>query len=337
MKQRFLFTSLPAKRAVTAASLFAFAFIYVLPVGAQIQETANASVRVSDAANGLPLDRVKLELIKFPEGILQLTFTDGGGRAEFTQLIPQSYSIRATREGYLPAEAAFDIRRGQLSENVSIQMQPENPRQTSAAPGGLVSAKSLAAPQAAKDEFSKGVELLNQKKDARGSIPFFQHALELAPEFYDAHYVLGLAYLQLQSLDDAEKSLARALALEPKLLPPYHPLATILITRKRFDEAEKLLLRALEIDPKGWQWPFELARSQATQQKWEKALEYSKQAHAAAGVPTRIHLLMADIYSGAGQVDLAAAELDEFERLDPRSPYMPKVRQARTRLRKPTP
>lgn len=34
-------------------------------------------------------------------------------------------------------------------------------------------------------------------------------------------------------------------------------------------------------------------------------------------------------------MDLAAAELDEFERRDPQSPYMPKVRAAREQLKKP--
>lgn len=337
MKLFFFSTRLPAKRSLTAASLFTLAFIYVLPVGAQIQQTASASVRVSDASNGLPLDRVKLELIKFPDGILQMTFSDGAGRAEFAHLSMQSYTVRARRDGYLPAEASFDIRRGGLSENVTILMQPEHRPQPNANPGGLVSAKSLAAPQAAKDEFSKGLELLNQKKDAKGSVPLFQHAIELAPEFYDAHYALGVAQLQLQALEEAEKSLARAIELEPKLLPPYHPLATIMITRKRYAEGEKLLQHALELDPKGWQWPFELARSQATQRNWEQAIVYGKQAHAAANVPTKIHLLMADIYSNAGQIEQASAELDEFEKLDPQSPYMPKVKQARAQLRKPTP
>lgn len=337
MRLLSIFTALPAKRALIAASLFAFAFIYALPVGAQIQESANASVRVSDAANGLPLDRVKLELIKFPDGILQMTFSDGAGRAEFARLTIQSYTVRATRDGYFPAEASFDIRRGQLSENVTIVMQPEHRPQPNATPGGLVSAKSLAVPQEAKDEFFKGVEMLNQKKDAKGSVALFQHAIELAPEFYDAHYALGLAQLQLQALEEAEKSLARAIEVEPKLLQPYHPLATILITRRRFEEAEKLLQHALEMDPKGWQWPFELARSQATQRKWEQAIVYGKQAHAAANVPTKIHLLMADIYSNAGQIEQASAELDEFEKLDPQSPYMPKVKQARAQLKKPTP
>ncbi len=316
----------------------ALALLLPAPVFAQPQtDSANASVRVADASNGLPLDRVKLELIKFPDGILQMTFSDGAGRAEFGRLTIQSYTVRATRDGYLPGEASFDIRRGQLSENVSIAMQPEHRTLPNANPGGLVSAKSLAAPQEAKDEFFKGVEMLNQKKDAKGSVPLLQHAIELAPQFYDAYVVLGLAQLQLQALDDAEKSLVRALELEPRLLPPYHPLATILITRRRFDEADKLLLRVLDLDPKGWQWPFELARSQAMQRNWEQAIVYGKQAHAASNVPTKIHLLMADIYSNAGQVDLASAELDEFEKLDPQSPYMPKVRQARAQLRKPTP
>ncbi len=337
MKERMRFAEVSAKRALAATGLLSLALIFPPLANAQVNmDSADVFVRVTDAA-GLPLDRVRVELVKFPDGIWQLTFSDGAGRAEFLSVPIQSYSLHATRDGYFPAEVSFDLRRAQRSITMTIIMQPESRTKPNANPGGLVSAKSLAAPQEAKDEFAKGMELLNQKKDAKGSVPLFQHAIELAPEFYDAHYALGLAQLQLQALDEAEKSLARAIEIEPKLLQPYHPLATILITRRRFEEAEKLLHRALELDPKGWQWPFELARSQATQRNWEQAIVYGKQAHAAANVPTKIHLLMADIYSNAGQIEQASAELDEFEKLDPQSPYMPKVKQARAQLRKPTP
>ncbi len=337
MNHSALFTVLLGQRSRFMVSCVALGFACTQPVEVQGQrDAASVSVRVIDATNGLPLDRVKIELIKFPDGILRLSFSDGGGRAEFSSLLIQAYSIRATRDGYLPSETAFDIRRGERSKSVTVELQPERSEQPNA-PGGLVSAKSLVAPRAARDEFFKGIKLLNEKKDPRGSLALFQRAIELAPQFYQAHVVLGLAHLQLQALDDAEKCLARALELEPRLLPSYYPLATILLTRKRFAEAEKLLRRALDIDPVGWQWPFELARSQALQGNWEKAIVHGKQALAAANVPTKIHLLMADIYSSAGQMDLAAAELDEFEKLDPQSPYMPKVRAARAQLRKPKP
>ncbi|MCL5286487.1 MAG: tetratricopeptide repeat protein [Acidobacteria bacterium] len=305
------------------------------PIAAQLAtQTTNLSVRVTDFASEAPLDRVRLDLLKFPDGILQVTFSDGGGHAESSTLIIQSYSIRATRDGYLSAEVAFDIRRGEFSKSVAIQLRPETPPWP-AAPSGVVSSRLLATPKEAREEFTKGLKLLNEKKDARGSVPLLQHAIELAPQFYDAHVVLGLAHLQMQALEEAEKCFTRAMELEPKLMQPYHPLATILITQKRYGEAEKVLQRAQEIDPRGWQWPFELARSQAMQRNWEKAIAHGKQALAANNVPSKIHLLMADIYSNAGQVELAAAELDAFEKLDPQSPYMPKVRAAREQLKKP--
>jgi tetratricopeptide (TPR) repeat protein len=333
-----LFVALAARRAIGIGALLACALILPAPLRAQFSsQGATVSVRVSDFSSEAPLDRAKVELMKFPDGVLQMVYTDGNGRTDLFGLAAQSYVLRASKEGYRAAEVSMDIRRGENSKSVAIQLQSETPSPAMAAPSGVISSRVLATPQEARDEFFKGLKLLNEKKDARGSLALLQHAIELAPQFYDAYVVLGLAHLQLQALDDAEKSFVRAMELEPRLLQPYHPLATILITRKRYEEAEKLLHRALELDPKGWQWPFELARSQAMQRNWEKAIVHGKQALAAANVPTKIHLLMADIYSNGGQVELAAAELDEFERLDPQSPYMPKVRAARAQLKKPTP
>ena len=334
MSGTVLFPVRQAKRWRFVVSCVALGLVCALPLDVAGQRDAGSVVvRVSDAASGASLDGVRIELIKFPDGILQLSFSDVGGRAEFSSLLQQAYAIRATRDGYLPSETSFDFRRGERSRIVAVELQPER-REQPTAPGDPVSVSSLSVPQAAKDALVKGIKLLDEKKDARGSLAVLRHAIELAPQFYPAHVALGLAHLQLRALDDAEASLARALEMEPRRLQAYYPLATILMTRKRYKDAEKLLQRAAELDPQGWQWPFELARSQAMQQKWEQAIVHGKRALAAANVPTKIHLLMADIYSSGGHADLAAAELDEFERLDPQSPYVPKVRAARAQLKK---
>jgi Tfp pilus assembly protein PilF len=299
--------------------------------------TIDVSVRVTDVNNEQPINMARIELLQFPERFVRQGVSDSNGQVEFSGVLShQSYVLRVSKDGYLVSEMEFDTVRGERSKRLYISLRPIE-KKGPTAPGDTVSAQKLAAPPKAVKEFREGLKLFNERKDAQGSLGYFRKAISIWPKYAEAHCMMGLAHLQLQALDDAEKSFVRAMELEPRLLQPYHPLATILITRRRFEEAEKILHRALDIDPKGWQWPFELARSQAMQRNWEKATVHGKQALAAANVPTKIHLLMADIYSSAGQVELAAAELDEFEKLDPQSLYMPKVRAARAQLKKPTP
>lgn len=299
--------------------------------------TIDISVRVTDVNNEQPIYLARVDLLQFPERFVRQGISDSHGQVEFPSVLShQSYVLRATKDGYLTTEMEFDTIRGERAKRLYISLRSIE-KKTPKAPGDTVSAQKLAAPPEAVKEFREGLKLLSERKDAPGSLPYFRKAIDLWPKYAEAHCMMGLAYLQMNSAAEAESSLRQAMQIDSKLLSSYYPLAVLLQTQKQYDEAEELLKKALEMDPRGWQWPFELARSQATQRKWEQAIVYGKQAHAAENVPTKIHLLMADIYSNAGQIEQAATELDEFEKLDPQSPYMPRVRQVRAQLKKPTP
>lgn len=175
----------------------------------------------------------------------------------------------------------------------------------------------------------------NEKKDPQRSIGFFQKAIKAYPNYYEAQFMMGMAYLQLKSNSEAQAALSHSIELNSKFLQPYYPLAVLLMTQKQYDEADRLLLKAMELDPQDWRWPFELARCYAYRGEWQKALTYGKMAHERPLPPSKVHILMADLYSGLGETDQAIAELEEFSKLDPTSPYMPRVKQALRQLRKP--
>jgi len=74
------------------------------------------------------------------------------------------------------------------------------------------------------------------------------------PDFYLAHYNLGLAYESLGDLGSAEPYYARAAQLEAELNtrdPSIHNTYGFFLLRlHNFEEAEKAYLKALELDPK---------------------------------------------------------------------------------------
>ena len=53
-----------------------------------------------------------------------------------------------------------------------------------------------------------------------------------------------------------------------------------------------------------------------------------------SNAPPKVHLLMADLYSNTGKPDKAMEQSRNFEKLDPSSPYIPRVHQVLAELRK---
>jgi Tfp pilus assembly protein PilF len=298
---------------------------------------ATVGMRVTSREDEHPLERVRVDLLRFPDEYIQEGFTDAVGRLELQGLgVPGAYIVRSEKDGYRTTEVRFDLRRGESGREVSVQM-PRLKDESTARRGGVSSARALSIPPPASKEFQKGTESLNKKKSPRASIEHFQNAVAIYPGYFEAYFLLGMAYLQLNSPSEAQDALRHAINLNPKFLEAYYPLAALLIGKQECGEGQRLLRRAQELDPNDWRWPFELARSEAYQKQWDQALAYGQSALKMLNAPPKVHLLMADLYSNTGKPDKAIEELEEFEKLDPSSPYIPRVHRVIAELRKRQP
>jgi Tfp pilus assembly protein PilF len=303
--------------------------------GQMVRETrVNIAVHITDQSSGTALEQVKVELVIFPDQVMETTFTDGNGHAEFEHVISQPYLIRTTKPDFVSQQTSFEPLRGQLNVMISIQMQPVGSKPQR--PGGAISARELSIPGPARDEYGKGVELLNVKKDPQQSAEHFLKAIDAFSNYYEAYFMLGMAYLQMkpQQPDKAQAALQKAVDLNSKFLDPYFPLSDLLMAGKQFDKAAPLLLAADQQDPTNWRWPFQLAMCYAKQGIWDKALNYGQTALARPNPSTKVHLLIADIYSNSGNPAKAVSELEEFEKLDPKSPYVARIEKVLPELRK---
>jgi len=294
--------------------------------------TIDITVRVVEAGTSAPVGLVKVELFQVRGSIVGTMVTDERGRAEFYQIPREPYGVRAFKDGYQTAEVRIDIDRNDLVREVVVELRQSSGR-TKLETGDVVEARTLAIPKAASKEFRKGVEFLNKKHDPQRAIEHFRKAISVFPDYYEAYFLLGMAYVGLQALQEAKSALQKSVELKPDFVSPYHPLAVILIAEKHYDEAEALLLKAMQLDPEGWQWPFELARCYATRGQWEKAIPYGQTAHERPHAPSKVHLLMVDLYRNTNDPGRALEELEEFARVDPTSSYMPRVKEAMSELR----
>ena len=311
------------------ACLFGLAHI----AAAQSDRVGEVSVRVRDRRTGSQLEQVRVQLIRFPDGVVGEQFTGSDGGVLFSGIGVGAYTIRAMRQGYESGEAHVDFRKGDSTvQNVDIPLTPLD-RGRPETLGGTVSTQGLQIPESARKELERGRLLLNERKNPRDSIVAFRRAIAIFPSYADAYFLLGTAQMQLSDAASAEISLRKAIAIDAHRTAPYYPLAMLLFSQRRFDDERQLLLAAKSMQPTDWRWPFELARCDAQQEHWEPALEYALEASKNSNAPTRVHLLLADIYANSNRPHDAVAELELFARLDPRSEYMERVNEVLPVLR----
>lgn len=99
--------------------------------------------------------------------------------------------------------------------------------------------------------FNKGQDA-HEKGDFETAIKFYDDALKLIPEFPEAEYQKGTAYLSLRKTGEAEKSFRRAIELREDWTLPMAYLGSLLVGKNQFDEAEKLLTKATESDEQNY-------------------------------------------------------------------------------------
>ncbi len=274
-----------------------------------------------------------MQLVRFPDGIVTEQFTGSDGGVQFSGISVGAYAIRASHQGYDPGEAHVDFRKGDGTlQKVDIPLLLRKQDRNSMA-SGTISADDLRIPDSARKEFEHGRRLLNEKRDLDGSVAAFQRAIELYPGYADVYFLMGAAQVRLNAAPVAEASLRKAIALDSQRTTAYYPLAILLFGQRRFNEEKELLLEAEKLDATDWRWPFELARCHAQQSQWDSALRYGLAASAGANVPSKVHLLLADIYANSNKPREAVAELELFAQLDPKSAHMDRVREVLPVLR----
>ena len=104
------------------------------------------------------------------------------------------------------------------------------------------------------DKSGEAVALFNQGQDAHekgdfvAAIKFYDDALKIVPEFPEAEYQRGTAFLSLKKYDEAEKAFRHALELREDWTLPMAQLGSLLVGKNNFEEAEKLLVKAAADD-----------------------------------------------------------------------------------------
>jgi len=82
-----------------------------------------------------------------------------------------------------------------------------------------------------------------------GSVKMFETAVNIKPDYTEAHKNLGIVLRDLEKMDEAVESLNKAIAIDPNYVDAHYNLAITLKDLNRPDEAVKSYRKVIEINP----------------------------------------------------------------------------------------
>ena len=190
----------------------------------------------------------------------------------------------------------------------SIRVEPATPAHLSP-PGEMISIHDLAIPAKAAKEFQRSMKAF-QSGDFPTAAGHLEKAIQIAPEFVQAHNNLGAAYIHLQEYESAVTQLQKAIELAPNVEESYNNLGMALLLLRHFPEAETAARHALDLAPQHSSARYTLGRVLAIEGR-DTSETVDLLSQAASELP-QARLLLAQVLLRRGSVDQAIAELRTY-------------------------
>jgi Tetratricopeptide repeat/Carboxypeptidase regulatory-like domain len=222
---------------------------------------ASASVALAQGANVLqgkvispsgtqPTNPVRVKLT-FNGRPIHETFSDLSGRFSFPGLARGTYQLTAEGDGitfettsvYADVSAFGSAPQGFTQD---IQLRPII-RKAVPQPG-VVNAFTQVVPEAAKQALDAGLKLAEEGK-TKAAVENMQKAIQIFPDYFDAHLQLGNAFLKTEQFDDAIAELDRARLINPNDERTYQSFGLLLMKQRNFAVAVAVFAEAARLNP----------------------------------------------------------------------------------------
>ncbi len=289
---------------------------------------------VRDGATKDTVDGAKVELHSITGGVVATMFTSMAGNFQFDGISSGGYNLVIDQAGYATVTQDVEIQESPVM-GIQIDLQRAGGDKAGAPSnrGPKVSAHELAAPRKAQEAMEKGMALLYDKSDYRGSVAEFERAVQAYPDFYEAYAQMGVAYVNLKDNAGAETALRKSYDLSGgKYISACFLLAKLLSFSHRFAEAEPIARRGIEVDPNSWQANEELARALVGLNRFQDAEQYAMSADKLKPDQPAIQLLLADIHSRVRNFPALLDNLNAYLRVAPTGAQAEKIRPMRDQL-----
>jgi tetratricopeptide (TPR) repeat protein len=295
----------------------------------------NSIIGTVFAPSGRPIEsrvRVKLSTMTRGDRIFQ---TNQNGGFAFRGLPAGSYTVIIEKEAdYNPASQTVDIIqfRNTPGQTYTVNIRLQFKDRTEVKPA-VVSAELLNVPKKALTHFETAMELA-KKNEHQGAIDELKLAIAEYPTFTRAFNELGVQYLKLNKLEEANEAFLGALKINPASFPALINRGIVNVMMKRYGEAVPILRKALQNHEQSAVGHYFLGQALANLGLFDdaekdllKALELGKEDMKEA------HRILAIIYSAKGSKKRAADELEAYLKLAPTTPDAEKLKDQIRKLR----
>lgn len=234
------------------ATLFRLAVLVTLFLACQSLSHAQSvlSGKVITPSGMQPTAPVRVKLT-FNGRAIHETFTDLSGRFSFPGLARGTYQITAEGDGLtfettaVYAEISAFGPAGQ-SFTQDIQLRPISHKPTTQP--GVVNAFTQQVPPAAKLAFDTGVKLA-QEGNTEAAVENMRKAIQVFPEYFEAHLQLGNTFLKLDQHNDAIAELDLARQINPNDERTYQSFGLLLLKQRNYAVAVAIFAEAGRLNP----------------------------------------------------------------------------------------
>jgi len=275
--------------------------------GMGVSRGAKLVVRVT-GADGTPLAHQAVVKLSSATSSQQVyAGTQGLGQVIFDRLVTGSYIIEVTAPGYNNARLETEIVASGMTHDIEIKMFPDTGE--SAVPEG----PPILAPKARK-ETEKGMAALKAGNYAEAQ-NCFEAAYKLAPGNPDVNFLLGLLFLEMRKLPEAQTYLVRTTSLDPRHVSGLTALGEVKLRQGDSAGAADPLERALQIDRSLWLAHSLLAAAYLGEGQFEKARAESELAmHWGKGAAIGAEFVLGESLAALGRREDAIQALQKFMR-----------------------
>jgi Tfp pilus assembly protein PilF len=277
-------------------------------------------------AKDFPANQIIVTVKSKDAGISRSVLTDVEGHFELRGLPAGTYGVSVEESGYDPAWVSTQINGD--SAKVVLHLKPSQFSQ-----GGrnnfMVSVKELKIPSKARDEYKKGLERL-AKNDIAGSLSHLARAVEVAPEYYEAYYHLGVVEAKLGRRDEAMQAFHRAIELTGGHYAwAEFGVGFVLCQEGKPEEAEPIIRKGLELDGSSPEGHVVLGMALLKLNRPEEAEKSAREALLHRPNFAEAYLVLSDAYALRQDYRAQLEGLDNYLKLDPKGPETERVVRAR--------
>ncbi len=180
------------------------------------------------------------------------TFTDLSGRYSFSGLARGTYQLVAEGDGtnfettsVFADVSAFGASGQLFTQDIQLRAVRGKP---AAARAGVINAFSQEVPNAAREKFERAQKLAGEGKGDPAMIQL-QEAVQIFPQYFEAHLMIGNQLIQTGRLDEAIAPLDRAREINPNDERVYQSFGLVLMRQRKYPIAAAIFDEAARLNP----------------------------------------------------------------------------------------